>query len=260
MESKVKDKLQAVMETEAASSDLLEETWNMVFEEVRKVVEIPIVWLAMQEVKPLTIEGNQFVAGLPSESYYLSINLQVTLTRVAIEEALKTVVGRPLEFHLVEGTTIEAWQAEKERRSAVTPQAFQTIPRAALGRNTLEPPESLIAPPASGTRFKAVQTPTREVMQNWDKLHDHLMHRYKVAPSIRYPHGQARFVMDCVQYISDTMDLLMPTYTSKPDPNNERNLARELERLGSAINLDPLFLALELLRYRTSIGKDIGLS
>ena len=76
---------------------------------------------------------------------------------------------------------------------------------------------------------------------------------YKVAPNVRYPHGQARFVLDIVRYISDTMDVLMPGGSG--DDHNEKMLSKTMERLSSTVNLDPIFLSLELFRYRASRGK-----
>ena len=71
------------------AQDILAEIWQSVFEDIRREVDIPTVWLAMQESVPLAIQETKFVVGLPKASFYLSINLQVTQTRIAIERALE---------------------------------------------------------------------------------------------------------------------------------------------------------------------------
>ena len=43
------------------------EIWAGVFKEVRQNLAVPMVWLAMQAAKPLTIDGHFFVAGLPPQ-------------------------------------------------------------------------------------------------------------------------------------------------------------------------------------------------
>ncbi len=51
------------------------------------------------------------------------------------------------------------------------------------------------------------------------------------------------------------MDVQMPPPGAPRDDAQERLLAKTIERLSGIINLDPLFIALELLRYRELQGK-----
>jgi len=204
------------------------EIWGMVFEIVRKQLPIPAVWLAMQAAKPLTIDGNYFVAALPPQERYLSNNLQDDQTATAIEDALKEITGRILAFRLIEGATLADWEQEKAREFA------QPAPTSAHLPSADSPPN---------------------VSPTWEKLNERLMHGYKTAPFIKYPHGQAQFVLAAVQCVSNTMDLLMPPTGAPRDDLQERALAKVIERLGSVINLDPMFLSLELLRFRGTQGK-----
>ena len=61
-------------------------------------------------------------------------------------------------------------------------------------------------------------------------------------------------MLEAVKYISDTMDVLMPG-PGRRDDQQEKMLSKVLERLSSTVNLDPMFLSLELFRYRASRGK-----
>ena len=81
------------------------------------------------------------------------------------------------------------------------------------------------------------------------------MHGYKTAPFIKYPHGQAQYVLLAVKMISDTMDVMMPPPGAPRDDAQERMLSKTIERLKGVVDLDPMFLSLELLRYRESQGK-----
>ncbi|MBV9851141.1 MAG: hypothetical protein JO250_15845 [Armatimonadetes bacterium] len=216
--------------------------WDRVFDRVRRMVNAPMVWLAMQSVKPITIDGNFFVVGLSADRQYLASNLQTFETVTAIEDALREFAGRILAFRLIEGETLADWEAVREREG-LTP-SLEPEPPAP------EPPAPTPEPPRP-----AAPEPAREVMPTWEKLGERLQQRYKATPNIKYPHNQARFILEAVKSVSDTMDLLMPGPGQPPDDQKERALSKALERLSSTVNLDPVFLSLELFRYRESRGK-----
>lgn len=233
------------------------EIWGMVFEIVRKQLSTPTVWLAMQAVKPLTIDGNYFVATLPPQEQYLANSLQDDQTATAIEDALKEITGRILAFRLIRGQSQADWEKEKAPDSAPIPESAPMIEPALKPNPTSVPSHAVMgkaAPhPAPAPSFSA--DPPRSVSPTWEKLNERLMHGYKSAPFIKYPHGQAQYVLAAVQCVSDTMDVLMPPPGAPRDDQQERALAKVIERLGSVVNLDPLFLSLELLRFRGSQGK-----
>ena len=75
--------------------------------------------------------------------------------------------------------------------------------------------------------------------QTWEKLSERLNHGYKTAPFIKYPHGQAQYVLTAVKMISDTMDVQMPPAGAPRDEAQERLLAKVIERLSGIINSGP---------------------
>src|SRR5579875_1319911 len=101
------------MDTNSSETMSLTEIWARVFDRARKEIDVPTVWLAMQAVRPLTIDGNFFVATLPPDSQYLAINIQGFEATTAIEEALQAVTGRVLAFRLISGQTLADWEREK---------------------------------------------------------------------------------------------------------------------------------------------------
>ena len=227
------------------------EIWGMAFEIVRKQLPTPAVWLAMQAVTPLTIDGNYFVAALPPHEQYLSNNLKDDLAATAIEDALKEITGRILAFRLIEGATLADWEQEKAREFGPIPEPIPTtVPsHTVMGKAAPHPTSPAAAAPSLSA------DPQRSVSPTWEKLNERLMHGYKSAPFIKYPHGQAQFVLAAVQCVSDTMDLLLPPPGAPREDQQERALAKVIERLGSVVNLDPMFLSLELLRFRRTQGK-----
>ena len=228
------------------------EIWMTAAARVRQEIADPTVWLAMRAVQPLTIDGSFFVAALPPQEEYLAVHLLNNQTTTAIEDALKEAAGRILAFRLVIGTSVAAWDAEKAREAgeAAEPAAdpFLDVP-------TVLPTDLVPAAPRPTLAEAA-----REVAPTWEKLSERLNHGYKTAPFVKYPHGQAQFVLTAVKIISDTMDVQMPPAGAPRDEYQERQLAKIVERLSGIINLDPLFISLELLRYRELHGKNLDIA
>ncbi len=243
----------------------LPEVWARVFNQVRRDVRMPTVWLAMQAAIPLALDGNHFVAGLPASQQYLAVNLQDAQAAHAIEEALQQITGRVLAFTLIEGETLADWEAQKPAAApAVMAPASENGPLFPHQEKESEGFKPLAAahssPPFTGASgpSRPAETP-REVYPTWEKLNERLAHGYKTAPQIRHAHGQARYILEAVRFISDTMDVMMPGPGEPRDDYQERMLTKTLEKFSSIVTLDPLFLSLELLRYRESRGKDVGL-
>ena len=233
------------------------EIWARAAVRVRQEIADPTVWLAMQAARPLLIDGSFFVAGLPKQDEYLGVHLLNNQTATAIEEALRDAAGRILAFRLIVGTSALDWYAEKARLNA---EESVEIPDEFRGEfdDDEERPDAPALPPSA--RRAAPPEREREVAQSWDKLWDRLSQGYKTAPFIKYPHGQAQFVLTAVKLISDTMDVQMPPAGAPRDDAQERALAKVIERLSSIINLDPLFISLELLRYREMQGKNVDIA
>jgi len=244
------------------------EIWNKTFDIVRREVAMPTVWLAMQAARPLTIDGNYFVAALPVHEDYLAGHLQDNQTATAIEEALRTVTGRILAFRLITGETVADWEAQKAREAS-TSRPAEAPPTFLRPSEIAEPPpaffrsESSLAPaaaPPAAAHTPAPSASTRTVSPSWEKLNERLSTGYKTTPYIKYAHGQAQYVLTAMKMISDTMDMIMPPLGAPRDDAQERMLTKTVERLSGIVNLDSLFLALELMRYRESVGKGVDVA
>lgn len=230
------------METNETAS--VRELWLRAFNHVRDTIDMATVWLAMQAAVPIAIDGYYFVAGLASEDYYLASNLQSSEATAAIEGSLQAQTGRVLALQVIEGSTLADWQAQKP---AVT---GQSAPASTAATPPAASPSASARPAGGG-----LDVPAPDPSPSWEKLNERLQQGYKAAP-IKYAQGQARFVLRAARLISDTMDSLLPAPGLPLDEAGERALAKSLERLGSIINLDPLFLALEVMRYRQAQGKE----
>ena len=243
------------------------EIWNSAFDIVRREVAMPTVWLAMQAAKPLTIDGNYFVAALSAQDEYLASHLQEYQATTAIEEALRTITGRILAFRLITGDSLADWEAQKAREASTS--------RPAEAPPTFLRPSEIAEPPPAFFRSESSQIPAapepapptpaapkpsnRTVSPSWEKLNERLGQGYKSAPYIKYAQGQAQYILTAVKMISDTMDVMMPPPGAPRDDAQERLLTKAIERLSGIVNLDPLFLGLELMRFRESQGKSVDI-
>ena len=247
------------------------EIWANTFDIVRRKMAEPTVWLAMQAARPLLIDGNYFVAALPVQDEYLAGHLQGHQAANAIEEALRATTGRILAFRLITGDSLADWEAQKAReasssRPAEAPPAFfrseeLAEPPPAFFRSESSPPpvaEPAAAEPTPATPA-APRPSNRTVSPSWEKLNERLSQGYKSAPYIKYAQGQAQYILTAVKMISDTMDMMMPPPGVPRDDAQERLLTKAIERLSGIVNLDPLFLGLELMRFRESQGKSIDI-
>ena len=242
------------------------EIWARTFDIVRAELAVPTVWLAMQAAKPLAVDGNYFVAALSHQDEYLESHLQTTEATLAIEEALRTITGRVLAFRLIIGDALSDWEAQKAL-DAATSRPAEAPPAFFRSEASAEPPPAFFRSESSPAPAEPEPIPvarvhpetTRVVSPTWEKLNERLSLGYKSAPFIKYAHGQAQYVLTAVKLISDTMDMMMPPPGAPRDDIQERMLIKAIERLSGIVNLDALFLSLELLRYRESQGKNIDI-
>lgn len=232
------------------------ELWLRAFNQVRETIDVATVWLAMQAAVPITVDGYYFVAGLSPEDQYLASNLQSHEATSAIEGSLQQQTGRVLALQIIEGTTLADWQAQKP---ALTGQPASAAAPPVASATAPPQPAAPRAPASSASASRPaasiLEVPAPDPSPSWEKLNERLAQGYKASP-IKYPQGQARFVLRAARLISDTIDSLLPAPGLPLDEAGERALAKSMERLGSIINLDPLFLALEVMRYRQAQGKE----
>ena len=237
------------------------ELWAKVSDQIRQEIADPTVWLAMRAAQPLLIDGSFFVVALPKQEEYLAVHLLDNQATTAVEDALHLVAGRILAFRLIIGSSVADWNTEKSRVAAggfgsSVPEHAPAEPPPAFFRSEATPPPADLSPPVTRLARKEAH---REVSQTWDKLSERLNHGYKSAPFIKYAHGQAQYVLTAVKLISDTMDVQMPPPGAPRDETQERLLAKVIERLSGIVTLDPMFIALELLRYRELQGKNVDI-
>jgi len=177
---------------------------------------------AMQAAIPITLDGDLLVVTMPGSERHLSGHMETASNRNSIVNALELVAGRRVQFRIIDGTTVEDWQAQKRAEA----QAKRTT-----------------AAPRGGPAVPRVQK-TRAGEGPWDELVQRIHREYQQLPKRQYPQSKARYLREALTWITRTDEDLR--YQDDFDEDaHERALARAIERLGAVLDLPPVFVALQ---------------
>jgi len=207
---------------------------------------------AMRAALGITREGNILVVGMAGQHGYLAGHLQTAGNRHFINDALQEVSGEPLEFRLIEGTTLEDWQVVKQSedylvrkaagRASPPPPVFEPQPRPARPAPGPEPeqePTPVAQPAAAGARSPAWEELKGRLERTWS---------HHVVPGQRQsPLSRARFLSEAIPLIRAAEEEALDA--DEPEETITRQLNRALERVAAATEMPPAMVALEYLRY-----------
>lgn len=210
----------ASMSQNGAAIDL---SW--VWREVRKRVFINLpfsveVAEALEAVVPITLEGDQFVVGLPAAQYPMATSLSVTAVKNTVENILRQAAGRPIKFEVIEGLTIEDWHHVVERRN----KAQEAVIAMATKRGEEHHFEDVLTQIVAEIRHRVTQVSER------------------MLPQVR-----AGLMLDMVPSLADAEDMLFQDNETR---ESKRAMSRAIDRIAAFLEVPPLTLALEIERHR----------
>jgi curved DNA-binding protein CbpA len=177
---------------------------------------------AMQAAIPITLDEDLLILSMPGAERHLSGHMETAANRNAILNALELTSGRRLDFRLIDGSSVEDWEALKkgERRARET---------ATRGRRETA---GTAARPAAG------EGP-------WDELVQRIHRQYQQIPKRQYPQAKARYLREALGWVVATDEEVR--YQGEVDEDaHERSIARAIERLAAILELPPVFVALQL--------------
>ena len=195
-----------------------------VWMEVRKRVFIKLPFSrqvadVMEAVIPITLDGNQFICGLPPAKFPLSGALIADQVKNTIEGILRQAAGHSIHFEVIEGTGLEDWLEIKQRRE----RAHNAVVAMAEHNVELHHFEDVLNQVVAEIRHRVTSTRDRN-----------------------FPQVRARLILDIVPQLSDTVDMLIPEENGH---ETGRILARTIDRVSSFLDLPTLSLAMEIERY-----------
>ena len=196
-----------------------------VWREVRKRVFIKLPFSlgvadAMEAIVPITLDKDAFVVGLAPRDYPLSSHLNIDAVRNTIENILRQAAGRTIKFEVIEGVSIDDWDAVVERRSRAQDAVIAMASQKAEDHHFEDVLNQIVG----------------EIRQRVTSVRD------RILPQVR-----ARLILDIVPSLADAEEMLFP----EPDSHeSKRAMARVIDRVAGFLEVPPLTLALEIERHR----------
>jgi hypothetical protein len=178
---------------------------------------------AMQAAVPITLDGDLLVVTVPGSERHLSGHMETASNRNAIANALELVAGRRLSFRIIDGTSLEEWQALRQAESKAKElrakdREMSTGVGEAVGRSGEGP---------------------------WDDLIQRMHRQYQRMPRRQYPQSKARFMREALGWIAGTYEERRLGSDAGEDVH-ERALARAIERLAAILDVPPVLVALQM--------------
>jgi hypothetical protein len=198
----------------------VERLWKATLEKVKVRLVLPGVWRAMEAARPLAIDGDSFVVGFPASLAHEGGLLRDSKTSNIIERALEEEAGRNLRVRLIEGETLDDWEAYKRRD-----QEAQALQKAAQERRQRE----------------------ASAEHGWDGITERLTRRYAELPLRQLPQMQALYLEESVSVLAEAARRLLGENAAEAD---HRSFARVLERVADRAQV-PAPIVAYLVRQKT---------
>ncbi len=192
------------------------EVWAEALPEIRKGVTGVGVWTALNTCRPITVESNVLVLGVPSQETELAGHLRMPQTRKLIESEFGRRFQQTVELRVIEGTAPDDWERTKRRD-----QEARRLQEAAMDRARAE-----------------VSART-----NWDSVYETLSRKFAATSNKSVPQNRANFYVDAVDYLAQCRK-----DQSNRDDLGERNFARCVERLAQYAEVPSTLVAVDVLR------------
>lgn len=191
------------------------EIWAKVLPTVKQGVTGVGVWAALNSCRPIILEDNVFVVGVPHEESELSGHLKLASTKRLIEQTLALELGQQTQFRTIEGITLDDWELEKRRDAE----------KKRLNEQSM-------------TKLRA----ELQARSNWDQVYEQLSRKYAAVTHKSLPQNRARFFEEGVEVIVEARK-----HQTNFDDLQERNFARCIERLAQYSEMPSVIVAREIL-------------
>ncbi len=179
---------------------------------------------AMQAAIPITLDDDLLVLAMPGSELHLAGHMETAANRNSIVNALELTSGQRLDFRIIDGTTVEDWEALKAGEA----KARESASRARRATRSAEPRSSV----------RVGEGP-------WDEVIQRIHRGYQQLPKRQYPQAKARYLREALTWVASADEDLR--YGDNFDEEaHERALARAIERLASVLDLPPVIVALQL--------------
>jgi hypothetical protein len=182
---------------------------------------VPIVW-----------DGDTLILGISGAQAYLSGHLETGINRHRVREVMKELTRRDVDYHLVEGTTLEDWEVVKKK---------EEIQRQ---RDEGHGATQVVQPPVSSA-------PGEDALPAgpWANFQQNLHFAWQRLGARRtMPVARAQFLQEAVKMVLEAE--AEAAAAGESEENMERLVTRAIERIAGMVDIPATAVALELIRSR----------
>jgi hypothetical protein len=193
----------------------IQEVWKVVLPELRKAVTGVGVWAALNSCRPLLVEDDILVIGLPHESSELGGHLRLAHTKHLIETMVSEKYGSKLTLRVIDGTAMTDWETVKRRDIEARRLQDQALEKARL---------------------------EMAARSTWDSVYEQLGRTYAAISNKSLPQNRARFFREAVALVVEARKANLAK-----DELGERNFARCIERVAQYSDVPSTVVAMHIL-------------
>jgi hypothetical protein len=190
--------------------------WKQALPVIMKGVSGRGVWAALNAVRPIALEDDQLVIGVPMADGELAGHLRLQQTKRIMEVAVSQIAGKPMLVRLIDGIRHEDYELAKRRDAE---------------RRRLQEAEM------TKMRAELVSKST------WETVYEQLSRRYAAVTNKSLPQNRARFYEEAVELIAEARKS-----QTNFDDMGERNFARCLERLAQYSEVPSTIVGVQVLQ------------
>jgi len=198
----------------------LDALWRAVNDELHRGELIPGLWEAAACVKPLAIDGDTLVLGVPMDKAGLASHLESTRHRHQVQAIIEKVAGRKLGHRVIEGDTPEAWVRRKAMEEARTAAADAALEQ---------------------------RRARRDAVSSWEGLREQLTLKFQQMAAKRSPRALAEYLHEVLPLVLET-ERRLEQQGLTDDETHERQVSRVFDKIATQCNIPSTVVALEYLR------------
>jgi hypothetical protein len=191
------------------------ELWKETLPLVKQGVTGVGVWTALNACRPVVLEDNVLVLGLPHEDGELAGHLKMPQTARLIEQTASKVAGSSIKVRVIDGLAVEDWEKVKRRDVESARLQEQAMQKARV---------------------------EHEARASWDGVYEQLGRKYASMLNKSLPQNRAKFLKESIATLADIRKA-----QGSGDEYGERNFARCIERVAQYGEVPSGWVALQVL-------------
>ncbi|HEU4754330.1 MAG TPA: hypothetical protein VFU47_14565 [Armatimonadota bacterium] len=187
--------------------------WKYVTDQVKARTSLPPLWRALEAARAITVENDRLIVGFGVADMHQSGLLLQTQHKNIIEQVLEQATHRRLQLEVIQGETLQDWEAAKQHAAEAS--RLQEQSREQFQKQV-------------------------EGGQSWEAIGEQLVRKIASLPHRGLASVQGRFLAEALDTLVEAYGRLMPEHPTEAD---ERGYSRTLERLSERVFIPASLIA-----------------